>query len=338
MSLFHLWKFHSMALIAGCILDWLMGDPYWLFHPVRFMGNMISALEARLRRLFPEHLLLAGGVLAGFMCLFWTLIPVLGFLGIYRGLLSFGIQRHWIYICLFVLESFFCGQLLAARSLQTESMKVCSALKEGDIEKARKAVSMIVGRDTAILDRDGIARAAVETVAENTSDGVIAPFFFMAVFGPAGGFFYKAVNTMDSMVGYKNETYLLFGRAAAKMDDAVNWLPARLSGMLLTAAAWLLPGMDGKNAWRIFKRDRFNHASPNSAQTEAVMAGALGVQLAGPASYFGKLYEKPTIGDALRPVEPGDILRANRMLYAAGTLCMALLACARAAVCLPLGL
>ena len=222
MSLFHLWKFHSMALIAGCILDWLMGDPYWLFHPIRFMGNMISALEARFRRLFPEHLLLAGGVLAGFMCLFWTLIPVLGFLGIYRGLLSFGIQRHWIYICLFVLESFFCGQLLAARSLQTESMKVCSALKEGDIEKARKAVSMIVGRDTAVLDRDGIARAAVETVAENTSDGVIAPFFFMAVFGPAGGFFYKAVNTMDSMVGYKNETYLLFGRAAAKLDDAVN--------------------------------------------------------------------------------------------------------------------
>ena len=161
MSLFHLWKFHSMSLIAGCILDWLMGDPYWLFHPVRFMGNMISALEARLRRLFPEHLLLAGGVLAGFMCLFWTLIPVLGFLGIYRGLLSFGIQRHWIYICLFVLESFFCGQLLAARSLQTESMKVCSALKEGDIEKARKAVSMIVGRDTAVLDRDGIALSLI---------------------------------------------------------------------------------------------------------------------------------------------------------------------------------
>ena len=308
MSLFHLWKFHSMALIAVCILDWLMGDPYWLFHPVRFMGNMISALEARFRRLFPEHLLLAGGVLAGFMCLFWTLIPVLGFLGIYRGLLSFGIQRHWIYICLFVLESFFCGQLLAARSLQTESMKVCSALKEGDIEKARKAVSMIVGRDTAVLDRDGIARAAVETVAENTSDGVIAPFFFMAVFGPAGGFFYKAVNTMDSMVGYKNETYLLFGRAAAKLDDAVNWLPARLSGMLLTAAAWLLPGMDGKNAWRIFKRDRFNHASPNSAQGEAACAGALHLRLAGDAWYFGTLYKKPYIGDDDRPIRPDDIM------------------------------
>lgn len=323
MSLFHLWKFHSMALIAGCILDWLMGDPYWLFHPVRFMGNMISALEARLRRLFPEHILLAGGVLAGFMCLFWTLIPVLGFLGIYRGLLSFGIQRHWIYICLFVLESFFCGQLLAARSLQTESMKVCSALKEGDIEKARKAVSMIVGRDTAVLDRDGIARAAVETVAENTSDGVIAPFFFMAVFGPAGGFFYKAVNTMDSMVGYKNETYLLFGRAAAKMDDAVNWLPARLSGMLLTAAAWLLPGMDGKNAWRIFKRDRFNHASPNSAQGEAACAGALHLRLAGDAWYFGTLYKKPYIGDDDRPIRPDDIKGVCSLMFGAQGLLMA---------------
>lgn len=323
MSLFHLWKFHSMALLAGCILDWLMGDPYWLFHPVRFMGNMISALEARLRRLFPEHLLLAGGVLAGFMCLFWTLIPVLGFLGIYRGLLSFGIQRHWIYICLFVLESFFCGQLLAARSLQTESMKVCSTLKEGDIEKARKAVSMIVGRDTAVLDRDGIARAAVETVAENTSDGVIAPFFFMAVFGPAGGFFYKAVNTMDSMVGYKNETYLLFGRAAAKMDDAVNWLPARLSGMLLTAAAWLLPGMDGKNAWRIFKRDRFNHASPNSAQGEAACAGALHLRLAGDAWYFGTLYKKPYIGDDDRPIRPDDIKGVCSLMFGAQGLLMA---------------
>lgn len=323
MSLFHLWKFHSMSLIAGCILDWLMGDPYWLFHPVRFMGNMISALEARFRRLFPEHLLLAGGVLAGFMCLFWTLIPVLGFLGIYRGLLSFGIQRHWIYICLFVLESFFCGQLLAARSLQTESMKVCSALKEGDIEKARKAVSMIVGRDTAVLDRDGIARAAVETVAENTSDGVIAPFFFMAVFGPAGGFFYKAVNTMDSMVGYKNETYLLFGRAAAKLDDAVNWLPARLSGMLLTAAAWLLPGMDGKNAWRIFKRDRFNHASPNSAQGEAACAGALHLRLAGDAWYFGTLYKKPYIGDDDRPIRPDDIKGVCSLMFGAQGLLMA---------------
>lgn len=323
MSLLHLWKFHSLALLAGCLLDWLMGDPYWLFHPVRFMGNMIHALEAKLRSLFPKHLLFAGGVLSGFMCLFWTVFPILGFFGIYKGFLAFGIQKRWIYSCLFVLESFFCGQLLAARSLQTESMKVCFALKEGDTKKARNAVSMIVGRDTAVLDRDGIARAAVETVAENTSDGVIAPFLFMALFGPAGGFFYKAVNTMDSMVGYKNETYLLFGRAAAKLDDVINWLPARLSGILLVSASWLLPGMDGKNAWRIFKRDRFNHASPNSAQGEAACAGALHLRLAGDAWYFGTLYKKPYIGDDDRPIRPDDIKGVCTLMFGAQGLLMA---------------
>jgi len=197
---------------------------------------------------------------------------------------------------------------------------------------------MIVGRDTAPLDGSGILRAAVETVAENASDGVIAPMLYIALLGPVGGYLYKAVNTMDSMVGYKNDRYRELGRAAAKLDDLVTLVPSRLTGLLFCACAALLPGFDGRGALKVFCRDRFNHASPNSAQTEAVMAGALGVQLAGPASYFGKLYEKPTIGDALRPVEPGDILRANRMLYAAGTLCMALLACARAAVCLPLGL
>ena len=177
----------------------------------------------------------------------------------------------------------------------------------------------------------------VETVAENASDGVIAPLFYMMLGGAPLALVYKAINTMDSMVGYKNERYLYFGRAAAKLDDAANYLPARMAALLLAGAA-ALTGQDARGALRIWRRDRRSHASPNSAQTEAVMAGALGVQLAGPASYFGKLYEKPTIGDALRPVEPGDILRANRMLYAAGTLCMALLACARAAVCLPLGL
>jgi len=177
----------------------------------------------------------------------------------------------------------------------------------------------------------------VETVAENFADGVAAPMFYMLLGGAPLALCYKAVNTMDSMVGYKNERYLYFGRAAAKLDDAANYLPARMAALLLAGAA-ALTGQDARGALRIWRRDRRSHASPNSAQTEAVMAGALGVQLAGPASYFGKLYEKPTIGDALRPVEPGDILRANRMLYAAGTLCMALLACARAAVCLPLGL
>lgn len=323
MSLFHIWKFHSLALLAGCILDWILGDPYWLFHPVRFMGRMITAFEKKLRSCFPQRPFLAGAVLTALMCLFWTVIPQLGFWCMYQILLSAGLCPSWSCGILFFLESFFCGQLLAARSLAAESMKVCSALKEGDTEKARKAVSMIVGRDTAVLDRDGIIRAAVETVAENTSDGVIAPFLFMAIFGPAGGFFYKAVNTMDSMLGYKNETYLLFGRTAAKLDDLVNWLPSRLSGILLTASAWLVPGMDGKNAWRIFRRDRFNHASPNSAQGEAACAGALHLRLAGDAWYFGTLYKKPYIGDDDRPVRPEDIQGVCRLMFAAQGLLMA---------------
>ena len=202
------------------------------------------------------------------------------------------------------------------------------------LEQARAAVARIVGRDTAALSAGGVTKAAVETVAENFADGVAAPMFYMLLGGAPLALCYKAVNTMDSMVGYKNERYLYFGRAAAKLDDAANYLPARMAALLLAGAA-ALTGQNARGALRIGRRDRRSHASPNSAQTEAVMAGALGVQLAG---YFGKLYEKPTIGDALRPVEPGDILRANRMLYAAGTLCMALLACARAAVCLPLGL
>ena len=202
-------------------------------------------------------------------------------------------------------------------------MKVYEELKKGDLQGARHAVSMIVGRDTKALDENGVTKAAVETIAENTSDGIIAPLFYMAIGGPVLMFIYKGINTMDSMVGYKNETYLLFGRAAAKMDDAVNWLPARLSGMLLTAAAWLLPGMDGKNAWRIFKRDRFNHASPNSAQGEAACAGALHLRLAGDAWYFGTLYKKPYIGDDDRPIRPDDIKGVCSLMFGAQGLLMA---------------
>ena len=235
------------------------------------------------------------------------------------------------------VQMFWCAQALAAKGLVQESRNVYKELQKQDLPAARKAVARIVGRDTQNLTAEGVTKAAVETVAENASDGVIAPLLYMLLGGAPLALCYKAVNTMDSMVGYKNERYLYFGRAAAKLDDAANYLPARMAALLLAGAA-ALTGQDARGALRIWRRDRRSHASPNSAQTEAVMAGALGVQLAGPASYFGKLYEKPTIGDALRPVEPGDILRANRMLYAAGTLCMALLACARAAVCLPLGL
>ena len=236
----------------------------------------------------------------------------------------------WLF---FALEVFWSFQILAARSLKSESMKVYEALKNGSLEEARKAVSMIVGRDTQNLTEEGVAKAAVETVAENSSDGVVAPLIFLSLGGPVLGFFYKAVNTLDSMVGYKNDRYLYFGRFSAKLDDVLNFIPSRLSGLLLVAAS-PLAGLDGKGAWRIFRRDRKNHASPNSAQTEAAAAGALGVQLAGDAYYFGKLYKKPTIGDPLRPVEYEDIRRVNRLMYAA--VCLALLIAAAAAVILEL--
>ena len=212
------------------------------------------------------------------------------------------------------LESFWCYQIFATKSLKVESDRVYIALKDKGLEAGRKAVSMIVGRDTQNLTEEGVTKAAVETVAENTSDGVIAPLFYMLIGGAVLGFTYKAINTMDSMVGYKNDKYQWFGTAAAKLDDVVNFIPARVSAVLMILAAYL-NGMDGKHAACIFRRDRFNHKSPNSAQTEAVMAGALDVQLAGDAWYFGKLHKKPTIGDPVREMELLDIRRSHKLLY-----------------------
>lgn len=318
------------AVLGGFVLDAIFGDPAWLPHPVVLMGKAITALEKRLRTQFPktpQGELCGGAVLAAILPVGTFLITALvcRLAAALHPLAELAVQMFW------------CAQALAARGLVQESRNVYKELQKQDLPAARKAVARIVGRDTQNLTAEGVTKAAVETVAENASDGVIAPLLYMLLGGAPLALCYKAVNTMDSMVGYKNERYLYFGRAAAKLDDAANYLPARMAALLLAGAA-ALTGQDARGALRIWRRDRRSHASPNSAQTEAVMAGALGVQLAGPASYFGKLYEKPTIGDALRPVEPGDILRANRMLYAAGTLCMALLACARAAVCLPLGL
>ena len=294
----------SAALLAGFVLDMLFGDPRSFPHIVRLMGRLIAALDKRL----PKSA--AGGVVL--VCLtapLCTGLPLAALFLLYRLNPLVG----------FLLESVLCWQLLAARSLKEESMKVCNSLLEGDIEGARKHVSMIVGRDTAALDADGITRAAVETVAENTSDGVTAPLFFIMLGGAAFGCLYKAVNTMDSMVGYKNEKYLHFGRAAAKTDDALNYLPSRLSALLMIFAARLLK-FDSKGAARIWRRDRRRHASPNSAQTEAACAGALGIRLAGPISYFGELREKPFIGDDTRLAEPQDIVRANRLMYATSAL------------------
>lgn len=311
------------ALLAGFGMDLLLGDPHSFPHPVVAIGKLISALEKLLRRLFPATRngeRLAGGIL-------WVLVVSV----------SAGIPALLLWLCRSIspwlglaAESVMCWQILAAKSLRTESMKVCRALSAGDTEGARHAVSMIVGRDTARLDRQGIARAAVETVAENTSDGVVAPMVFLAIGGAPLGFFYKAVNTMDSMLGYVEPPYRDFGFVPAKMDDVMNYLPARLSGLLMLAAGTLL-GMDARNGWRIFRRDRYNHASPNSAQTESVCAGLLGLRLAGDAWYHGALHKKPYIGDPVREVEPEDIPRACRLLYGTAFLSLALCALVRLA-------
>lgn len=269
-------------------------------------------MEKVLRRIFPKGKkgeLWGGGVLAACVCFVSVLLPFC---------LLFAAHKLHPFVCL-ILKSIFCYQLLAVKSLKTESMKVYIKLKKEDLEGARQAVSMIVGRDTKNLNSEEIAKAAVETVAENTSDGVIGPMFYMGLFGPLGGFFYKAVNTMDSMIGYKNEKYLYFGRAAARLDDVLNFIPSRLSAVLMMGAAFILR-LDYKGAVRIFKRDRFHHASPNSAQTEAVCAGALGVKLGGDAWYFGVLHKKDTIGDEKRKVSCEDIRSANRLLYVTAVL------------------
>ena len=303
------------AVLGGFVLDTIFGDPPWLPHPVVLMGKAISALEKRLRARLPQT---PQGELLGGAVVAFTL-PVGTFL--LTSLVCLGAARLSPWLGLAV-QMFWCGQALAAKGLAQESTNVYRALIKPDLPAARKAVSRIVGRDTQNLTLEGVTKAAVETVAENASDGVIAPLLYMLLGGAPLALTYKAINTMDSMLGYKNEKYLYFGRAAAKLDDAANYLPSRLAGLLWCAAA-ALTGNSPKGAWRIWRRDRRCHASPNSAQTESACAGALGVQLAGPAYYFGEYYAKPTIGDPLRPIEPEDIRRANRMMYAESVLALA---------------
>ena len=303
------------AVLGGFVLDALFGDPAWLPHPVVYMGKAISKLEKFLRSRLPktpQGELLGGAIVA--FCL-----PVGTFL--LTGLVCWGAARLHPLLGLAV-QRCWCGQALAARGLVQESTNVYKELKKPDLPGARKAVSRIVGRDTAELTAEGVTKAAVETVAENASDGVIAPLLSMLIGGAPLALTYKAINTMDSMLGYKNEKYLYFGRVPAKLDDVANYIPSRLAGLLWVAAAAFTHN-DAKGAWKIWRRDRRNHASPNSAQTESACAGALGVQLAGPAYYFGEYYAKPTIGDALRPIEPEDILRANQMMYVASSFALA---------------
>ena len=300
------------ALILGFFLDLFIGDPHGFPHPVVLIGKLIDVTEKGMRKIFPKTVRgenFAGAAIWLIVVIVSTALPAL------LLWLAYGVSR-WLGLA---LETIMCAQILATKSLRQESMKVYQALQTGDLEKARHAVSMIVGRDTQRLDEAGVARAAVETVAENTSDGIIAPMLFLAIGGAPLGFFYKAVNTMDSMLGYVEMPYKNVGLVPAKMDDLFNFLPARISALLMLAAGALL-GMDGKNGWKIFKRDRYNHASPNSAQTESVCAGLLGLRLAGDAWYHGVLHKKKYIGDPLREIEPEDIPKACRLLYATALL------------------
>ena len=313
--------YHIFAFIAGFVLDLLIGDPHFIPHPVRLIGSLISFLDKRLNSDVKYNsseneanlTKYKRGVLLAFTVIFATFaVSVIILVAAYSINLYAGV----------IAEAVMTWQILATKCLRVESMRVYDALRTDGVDAGRRAVSMIVGRDTSVLDESGVTRAAVETVAENTSDGVIAPMLYTAIGGPVLGFVYKAVNTMDSMLGYKNDKYMYFGRFAARLDDVVNFIPARISAYLMIGAAFIGGRQfDGRNAYRIFKRDRFNHASPNSAQTESVCAGALRVQLAGDAVYFGRLVKKKYIGDRLREIEYEDIKRANRLMYITAFLC-----------------
>lgn len=294
------------SVFLGFLLDLCFGDPRWLPHPVVWMGKGISRMEKFLRLHFPK--MPKGERTAGILLA--ICIPLASFL-ISLGVLLLAYRiSFWLW---FVLHTFWAYQVPASRCLATESRKVYRKLAASDLSGARTQLSWLVGRDTQSLSEEEVTKACVETVAENTSDGVTAPLFYLLIGGVPLGFLYKAVNTLDSMVGYRNETYRYFGTASAKLDDALNWLPSRICAVLMICAAWLLR-LDARNAWRIFRRDRSKHLSPNSAQTESVAAGALGIRLGGTHLYFGKPVEKPTIGDARRPARPEDILTANRLM------------------------
>lgn len=308
-----------LCLLVGFVLDLMLGDPQGMPHPVRGIGAFVGVLERRLLRAQDDG---SAKRRKGRLLVLMVLAAAGGL-----TLLLLALAYHIHRVLGLTVESVLCYQLLAVKSLRAESVKVYRALRGGDTERARQAVSMIVGRDTDRLDEAGIARAAVETVAENTSDGAVAPLFYLALGGAAGGMLYKAVNTMDSMIGYQNDKYRDFGRCAAKLDDALNFLPSRIAAVLMIAAVALCKPKNrysARDALRIFRRDRYRHASPNSAQTESVCAGALGLRLAGDAWYFGQKAEKPWIGDDTRPIEPEDILRADRLLYGTSFLMWAL--------------
>ena len=305
-----------IKLFLAFLLDSAFGDPVWLYHPIRIIGKWISFMEKVLRRIFPGGR--SGERMSGAVLLVMVVLPAFLIPG---GLLYMAGKIHpW---AAWILEVFWMYQILAMKCLKAEALKVYDALAKQDLPLARQRLSWLVGRDTENLSAEEVVKATVETVAENTTDGVVAPMVFMAVGGAPLGFAYKAVNTLDSMVGYRNDKYRYFGTASARADDVVNFIPARLTGILMVIAAALCR-YDVSGSWRCFLRDRNKHLSPNSAQTESACAGALGIQLGGTHDYFGKPVEKPTLGDAKRKAAPEDIRRANRLMTATSILALIL--------------
>ena len=296
-----------VSAVLGIILDIIFGDPDWIPHPVVLIGKLISAMEKLLRRVSPatpEGMQKAGLVIA-------IVVPAVSF--IVSAVLLYAAYKinFWLW---FVLNTFWSFQIPASGCLARESKKVYDGLEKNDLQGARKQLSYLVGRETSELSETEVINAAVETVAENTSDGVTAPVLFMFFGGTPLGFFYKAVNTLDSMIGYRNEKYEYFGKYSAKLDDIMNFVPSRICGLLMVVSSFIC-SENHREAWHIFRRDRKNHLSPNSAQTESVAAGALGIQLGGPHVYFGKVVDKPFIGDKTRESQPDDILRMNRIMF-----------------------
>ena len=312
---------YAVIPITACIIDTVYGDPRSNFHPVVLIGNLISYIENKLypkKPALPKDLMLRGLLTVCLVLLTVGLITsFFVFLGHKGGILLY-----------FSLSALILYVTITPRALARDGMEIYHLLRDGDLVKVRARLSWIVGRDTDNLSEADIVRGTVETIAENTTDGIISPLFYFMLFGPVGAALYRAGNTMDSMLGYTNDKYINFGRTAAKLDDVLNYIPSRLTALLMILSAYILR-FDGKNAFRIWKRDRRKHASPNSAQTEAVCAGALDVRLAGDAYYFGELHKKPFIGDDIRPIENEDIRRANRLMYMTSILMLILSLAAR---------
>lgn len=305
-----------ISIWIAFLIDVILGDPYWFPHPVRLIGLYISSFEKMVRPLFNgQKALKLAGILLTMSTVLITYLLALSILNIASRI------NIYLYSILNIALLWTC---IAPRSLMNESMKIYYALKGKDLVKSRHLLSYIVGRDTEHLDEQQIAKATIETVAENTSDGVIAPLIYMFIGGAPLALVYKAVNTLDSMVGYKNEKYKDFGCASAKLDDIVNFIPARITGLILVLSAAVLR-LNVKNSWAILKRDSQNHSSPNSGVPEAAVAGALNIQLGGPSTYFGKIVNKPTIGEANRIIGIKDIKTTNHMMYLASILTILLL-------------